>query len=90
MGSAKRNFHKELMARMGFPDEADRVQELFLAGKRDEAIQAVPGEFADEISLVGPAERIAEKLADWRRSPVTSLLIHGDVPTLRQMAELVL
>ena len=90
MGAAKRNFHKELMARMGYPDEAERVQQLFLAGKQDEAINAVPDQFADEISLVGPRERIAEKLKDWEKSPVTSLLIHGDIPTLQLMAELVL
>ena len=90
MGAAKRNFHKELMARMGYPDEAERVQQLFLAGKQDEAINAVPDQFADEISLVGPRERIAEKLKDWEQSPVTSLLIHGDIPTLQLMAELVL
>jgi F420-dependent oxidoreductase-like protein len=90
MGSAKRNFHKELMARMGFPEEAERIQQLFLEGKQDEAVNAVPDRFADEISLVGPRERIAEKLRDWEKSPVTSLLIHGDMPLLRQMAELVL
>ena len=90
MGSAKRNFHKELMARMGFPDEAEQIQQLFLEGKRDEAIAAVPSQFADEISLSGPRERVAEKLKDWEESPVTSLLIHGDVNLIRDMAELVL
>jgi F420-dependent oxidoreductase-like protein len=90
MGAAKRNFHKELMSRMGFPEEAERIQQLFLEDRREEAIAAVPDQFADEISLVGPRERIAEKLVDWKNSPVTSLLVHGDIPTLRQMAELVL
>ena len=90
MGSAKRNFHKELMARMGFPDEAEEIQRLFLEGKRDEGIAAVPDQFADEISLCGPRERIREKLQDWEKSPVTSLLINGDADLLRSMAELVL
>ena len=90
MGAAKRNFHKELMARMGFPDEAEQIQQLFLAGKQDEAIAAVPQQFADEISLSGPKERIKEKLQDWENSPVTSLLVHGDITTLREIAELVL
>ncbi len=90
MGSAKRNFHKELMARMGFPDEADQVQRLFFEGKRDEAIAAVPDAFADEISLCGPRDRIREKVKDWENSPVTSLLINGDEQMLRDMAELVL
>ena len=90
MGAAKRNFHKELMARMGFAEEAERVQQLFLDGKQEEAVGAVPDQFADEISLAGPWERIAEKLQDWENSPVTSLLIHGDAPILRKMAELAL
>jgi F420-dependent oxidoreductase-like protein len=90
MGSAKRNFHKELMARMGYPDEADEVQRLFLAGKRDQAVAAVPDKFADEISLCGPRDRIREKLKDWENSPVTSLLVSGDAKLLREMAELVL
>ena len=90
MGAAKRNFHKELMARMGFPDEAEEIQALFLAGKQDEAIAAVPDQFADEISLSGPRDRIKERLQDWENSPVTSLLVHGDAGLLREMAELVL
>lgn len=90
MGAAKRNFHKELMARMGFAQEAQEIQRLFLAGEKDKAVAAVPTRFADEISLCGPRDRIREKLADWENSPVTSLLIHGDSHTLRQMAELVL
>jgi hypothetical protein len=75
---------------MGFPEEAEQIQNLFLEGKRDEAIAAVPDQFADEISLSGPRDRIREKLQDWENSPVTSLLIHGDVDLLRQMAELTL
>jgi F420-dependent oxidoreductase-like protein len=90
MGAAKRNFHKELMARMGFPEEAERIQQLFLEGKRDEAIAAVPDQFADEISLSGPEDRIRERVQDWEKSPVTSLLVHGDIPTLQRIAKLVL
>lgn len=90
MGSKKRNFHKELMARMGFEAEAEQVQDLFFEGKRDEAIAAVPDAFADEISLCGPRERIREKLQDWKNSPVTSLLVSGDEQLLRDAAELVL
>ncbi|MEM1113590.1 MAG: LLM class F420-dependent oxidoreductase [Pseudomonadota bacterium] len=90
MGSKKRNFHKELMARMGYPDEAEEIQDLFFEGKRDEAIAAVPTAFADEISLCGPEDRIKEKLKDWEDSPITSLLVNGDVDFLRKVAQLVL
>ncbi|MFG3256231.1 LLM class F420-dependent oxidoreductase [Streptomyces sp. NPDC048172] len=89
MGHATRNFHADLMARMGYPDEAAHVQRLFAEGRRDDAIAAVPDAFADEISLVGPRERIAEKLTLWRKGPVTDLLITSPDPkTLRTLAAL--
>ncbi|MDJ0462864.1 LLM class F420-dependent oxidoreductase [Streptomyces sp. H27-C3] len=89
MGHATRNFHADLMARMGFEAEAHRVQELFLAGREEEAVLAVPDAFADEISLVGPRERIAERLELWRGGPVTDLLVTAPDPhTLRVLAEL--
>ncbi|MFE0524267.1 LLM class F420-dependent oxidoreductase [Streptomyces sp. NPDC058954] len=89
MGHATRNFHADLMARMGYEEEARRVQELFLQGRREEAVLAVPDAFADEISLVGPRERIAERLELWRKGPVTDLLaLAPDHRTLRVLAEL--
>lgn len=91
MGAKGQNYHTKLMARMGFEDEAHKIQDLFMAGKRDEAIAAVPDDFADEISLVGPASRIRERLDVWRSSPVTTLLISGrDAAQLKQVADLVL
>jgi F420-dependent oxidoreductase-like protein len=89
MGAKSKNFHTELMARMGYEAEAYRIQELFFEGKRDEAIAAVPDAFADEISLVGPRERIADRLDAWHDTPVTTVLLGGqDDATLRAMAEL--
>ena len=89
MGHAARNFHADLMARMGYVEEARRIQELFLSGRREEAVLAVPDAFADEISLVGPRERIAERLESWRKGPVTDLLaVAPDRTTLRVLAEL--
>ncbi|MEU3836270.1 LLM class F420-dependent oxidoreductase [Streptomyces microflavus] len=89
MGHAARNFHADLMARMGFGEEARRIQELFLQGRKEEAVHAVPDVFADEISLIGPRARIAEKLAEWRKGPVTDLLVTAPDPhTLRVLAEL--
>ncbi|HJM98710.1 MAG TPA: LLM class F420-dependent oxidoreductase [Acidimicrobiales bacterium] len=91
MGAQKRNFHTELMARMGYEKEAHEIQSLFLSGKRNEAIMAVPDDFADEISLVGPIGRIAERIELWKQSPVTTLIIGAnDVTTMRTMAELIL
>ena len=69
MGAKDRNFHMELMSRMGFEAEAHHIQELFFEGKRDEAIPLVPTEFADEISLVGSKERIRDRLQAWDDEP---------------------
>ena len=91
MGAKKRNFHMELMSRMGFEAEASKIQELFFEGKRAEAIASVPDQFADEISLVGPIDRIKDRLAAWRETPVTTLLLAGqEKDRLRTLAELVL
>jgi len=91
MGAKQRNFHKELMSRMGFEAEATLIQELFFEGKRGEAIAAVPDQFADEVSLVGPIERIRDRLQAWRQTPVKTLLVGAHDPAvMRTMAELVL
>lgn len=91
MGSQKRNFHRELMARMGFEEASLKIQDLFLSGKRDEAFAAVPDDFVDEISLVGPPERIRDRLQAWDDSDVTTLMVGAsDKQTLRQAAEILL
>jgi F420-dependent oxidoreductase-like protein len=77
MGAKGQNYHTKLMQRMGFEEEALKIQDLFFQGKRDEAILAVPDDFADEISIVGPPSRIKERLEAWRDSPITSLLLGG-------------
>jgi F420-dependent oxidoreductase-like protein len=91
MGAKKKNFHMELMGRMGFEAEALKIQDLFFEGKREEAMAVVPDEFADEISLVGSKARIRDRLEAWRETPVSTLLLATrDVDTMRTMAELVL
>ncbi len=91
MGAKGQNYHTKLMARMGYEEEAYRVQDLFFEGKREEAIAAVPEEFADEISLVGPPSRIRERLEAWRASPVTTLLVGGrDAEQLQVIRDLVM
>jgi F420-dependent oxidoreductase-like protein len=74
MGAPEQNFHLNVISRMGFEEDAARVQKLFLDGRRDEAMAAVPDDLADEIALVGPPGRIRERLEAWVASPVTTLL----------------
>jgi F420-dependent oxidoreductase-like protein len=90
MGAKEKNFHVNIMSRMGFEEEVHRVQDLFLAGKREEAVAAVPDQLADDISLVGPPARIRERMAAWEDSPVTTILVAThEVATLRALAEAV-
>jgi F420-dependent oxidoreductase-like protein len=89
MGAKDANFHANVVSRMGFEDDARKIQELFLSGRREEAIKAVPDALADGIALCGPRERIAERLQLWQDSPVTTLLLgNRDPKVLRMMAEL--
>ena len=91
MGSKSQNFHNALVKRMGFEEAAEKIQDLFLAGKKDAATAAVPSELADEISLVGSVDRIKDRLQAWEDSPVTSLLVSTrSMGQLRTFAELVL
>jgi F420-dependent oxidoreductase-like protein len=91
MGAKGRNFYNSLVRRYGWEEEAERIQELYLAGKQREAIAAVPDELVDAVSLVGPKERIAERLEAWRETPVTTLVLGTTQPeALQTLAELVL
>jgi F420-dependent oxidoreductase-like protein len=91
MGARGRNFYNDLASRYGYEGEARRIQELYLAGKRDEAIAAVPDTLVDEVALCGPRERIRDRLGAWKAAGVTTLICAtGDGEALRMMAELVL
>ena len=92
MGARKRNFHLDVVTRMGYEEAGRRVQELFLEGRRDEAIDAVPDGLADAVCLLGPIGRIRERLELWRTSPVTTLLVIGpdSEPDLRAVRDAVL
>ena len=79
MGHRELNFHKQQMVRLGYGEAAERIQELFLAGRREEAIEAVPDDYLDETALVGPPDRIRERFQAWVESGITGLTIgaHG-------------
>jgi len=91
MGAQGQNYYNALVVRYGYEREAAEIQELYLGGKKMEAIAAVPDALVDEVALVGARDRIADRLEAWRDSPVTTLLIQAHDPaTLRTMAELLL
>ena len=77
MGHKDKNFHKDMMIRRGFGDAADRIQELYLAHRKDEAIAAVPDEWVDQKSLVGPPARIRQRYGAWEESGATSLTVRS-------------
>jgi F420-dependent oxidoreductase-like protein len=90
MGARNANFHANVAIRMGYEAEVAKIQELYLSGHKDEAAAAVPTKLVQQLTLIGPADKIRHDLEAWRDSIVTTLLIGGDPATLRAAAELVL
>jgi F420-dependent oxidoreductase-like protein len=80
MGHKTKNFHNDIMVRRGFGDAAQRIQELYLAKRKDEAIAAVPDEWVDLKSLVGPAARIKQRYRAWEDSGADSLSVRSRQP----------
>ena len=91
MGARGKNFYFDLACRYGYEEEATRIQDLYLDGKRAEAMAEIPDEMVDEVALIGSTEQIRDGLEAWRDSGVTTLVaMVQDVTTLRTLAELVL
>jgi F420-dependent oxidoreductase-like protein len=91
MGAREMNFHFDVFCRLGYEAEANKIQELYLEGRKDEAIATVPRSMVEEICLIGPKEKIRDDLEAWKASLVTTMLIGaGNFDTMRLMAELVL
>jgi F420-dependent oxidoreductase-like protein len=80
MGHRTKNFHNDIMVRRGFGDAARRIQELYLAHRKEEAIAAVPDEWVDLKSLVGPPARIKERYRAWEDSGADSLSVRSRQP----------
>ena len=77
-----------MMVRRGFGEAAERIQELYLAKRKEEAIAAVPDEFVDGGALVDSVDRIANRFKAWEESGLTGLTISGDTNAIRTMAEI--
>ncbi len=90
MGARGANFHFEVFARMGYEDVATKVQELYLAGKKDEAAAAIPLAMVEDVALVGPPDKIRDELARWRETCITTFNVSGPAAALGPLAELIL
>jgi F420-dependent oxidoreductase-like protein len=82
MGSREQNFYNQLAVRMGYGEAADRIQQLYLEKAHREAAAAVPFEFIDSTSLLGPLPRIADRLHAYAEAGVTTLSVATYAPTL--------
>lgn len=89
MGARGQNFHFDVFARMGYEDVATRVQDLYLEGKKAEAIASIPTALCEEVALIGPVDKIRDDLAMWEDSCITTMLLSGPPVLLRTMADLV-
>jgi F420-dependent oxidoreductase-like protein len=89
MGAKDKNFYNEYIRRVGYEAEAVKIQELYLAGKRKEAVAAVPDELVDLLHLVGTPERIRDRMQVWKKSKVGTLIVGVQQPeAMRLVAEL--
>jgi len=89
MGAKNKNFYHDYATRLGYGDAADQIQELYLSGKKPEAEALVPNELLDEVSLIGPRERIIERLGPWKeagkRGEVGSMLLGVQDPVVLEL-----
>ena len=90
MGAKGQNFYTRLASRYGYEEAAGTIQDLYLAGKKNDAIAAVPDALVDEVALVGDRARIADRLAAFRQCGVGTLILQARQPeALRLLADLV-
>jgi F420-dependent oxidoreductase-like protein len=89
MGAKEKNFHNEMARKYGYTEAAEKIQDLYLAGRKKEAEDAVPDELCDEMSLVGPVARIKERYRAWEDAGVTTMIVGSRQPqALELMAEI--
>jgi F420-dependent oxidoreductase-like protein len=88
MGARTANFHRDVVARLGYEKECDTIADLYLDGKKKEAVAAVPTALVEDLALIGSAAKIRDEVQRWRETVITSLLVQGDPGQLRTIAEL--
>jgi F420-dependent oxidoreductase-like protein len=90
MGAKGKNFYNDLARRYGYEQAAETIQDLYVDGKKMEATMAVPDDLVDELCLVGPPDRLKDRLDVWKDAGVTTLVVGtSDISTIRTLAELV-
>ena len=90
MGARNANFHFDVLARLGYEEVCLRVQDLYLSGKKREAMAAIPTQMVQDTALIGPIEKIRDDLAAWKTTCLTTMLVGGPPPLLEQIAKVVL
>lgn len=90
MGARNANFHFDVLARLGYEEVCLRVQDLYLAGKKREAMAAIPTQMVEDTALIGPVEKIRDDLAAWRKTCLTTMLVSGPPPMLEVIAKAIL
>jgi F420-dependent oxidoreductase-like protein len=85
MGAKSMNFHKDNMVNRGYAAAADRIQELFLAGRKDEAAAAVPDEFVDDGMLLGPPDRIRQRWKPWTELGLAGITFSEPTPEVVEL-----
>jgi F420-dependent oxidoreductase-like protein len=88
MGARGANFHFNVIARMGFEEAALEVQRLYLEGRRKDAAAAVPTALVERLNLVGPPSKIRDEIKEWKRSPVTTLVVRAEPQSVKVLPDL--
>jgi F420-dependent oxidoreductase-like protein len=89
MGARDVNFHFDVFSRLGYEGACHDIQDLYLAGRKAEAIAKVPTALVEDVSLIGPVEKIAEELPTWQDTCLTTMLVSGPPFLLEQVADIV-
>ncbi len=85
MGARGHNFYNDYAKRLGYEEAAEKIQNLYLDGKKQEAMAAVPNELVDSVALVGPRDRIIDRIGAWKDSPASNLLLGAGQPEALQL-----
>jgi F420-dependent oxidoreductase-like protein len=89
MGARNANFHRDVFARMGYEQVCETVQDHYLAGRKPDAIAAIPTALVEDVALIGPAAKIRDELGAWKETVISTLLVQGPAELLPSIAEVV-